>query len=500
MREALSRLADRLPPALWPIRTRFLAVHLLLVAVPVAGVGFARFHEREMLAALERDMIHQGRVLAETLLADPTGPRLDEREALLRAVAGRTRTRIRLLDASGTLRADSHRDGPPEGVEAPPPRLPGVDSLLPPAPEPSAPRRSTTPADSLAERPDVRAALHGRYGSASRLYRNGHRLFLFSALPVVGKSGGLPLGVVYLTRSTNPVRAAMYRLRTSLLEIFAAVAVLATVVSLFLAATISRPLARLTRAAGAVAAGDAGAVLRLDRRDEIGQLSRAFAAMMEKLDARAREAAERAADLSHEFKSPLTGIRGAAELLLDGAADDPQARARFLRNIVSDSRRLDRLVTRLLELSRMEADDAPPSALDWEAAVRETCAAYEERPVDVVWEAQARTVRGRRAHLASALANLVDNALQHAEPGTRVRVRVASTPNRLRTEVHNEGAAVPHAVMARVWDRFFTTRADCGGSGLGLSIVRAAVASHGGTCGAESRAGEGTTFWFELPA
>lgn len=472
------------------IRGRFLVVHLLLIAVPVAGVAFARFYEREMLTQLESDMIHQGRVIAAALLADASGLRLEEREPMLRAIARDTRTRIRLFDDAGGLVADSHAGGPPEGVERAPPSLLGRGSA-------SMRRSNYAPADphAVEARSEIRKALAGQYAAATRLYENGDRLFLFSALPI-----GTPArGVVYLTRSTNPVRAAMYRIRASLLIIFAITLVTTLVISLFLSATISKPLARLTDAARAIAEGDRQRELAIGRDDEIGQLSAAFARMRERLDARARDVAELAANISHEFKSPLTSLRGAAELLLDGAADDPVAREKFLRNILHDSHRLDRLVTRLLELSRIESDASPEERLDWSGLVRDVCDARHEQPIDV-HAPDAEVITGRRPSLVSAVGNLVDNALQHAPPGTRVTVRVEHAGDRLRTSVHNHGAPISQANLARIWDRFFTTRAGEGGSGLGLNIVLAAAKAHGGTVSVDSVAERGTTFVLDLPA
>src|SRR4051812_35537244 len=88
---------------LYQIRFRFLAVHVLLVAVPLGGVRFARFHEREMMRSLEEDMIHQGAVLRQTMLADPSGLRLNERTPWIRGIARQTQARIRLLNAQGDV-------------------------------------------------------------------------------------------------------------------------------------------------------------------------------------------------------------------------------------------------------------------------------------------------------------------------------------------------------------------------------------------------------------
>lgn len=495
----MSRLWSRLSDWLSSIRARLLVVNLLIVAVPLLGVGFARFYEREMLRSLEDDMIHQAQVLRHALAADPAGPRLSERGPLLSTIARHTRMRIRLLGPEGELAADSHAAGPPEGPERPPPRLWDLADVAPRRKVPEPVGGPVPPLD-VSQREEVQQALAGGYGAATRFWENRHTLYLFSALPIV--VDGRVEGVVYVTRSTNPVRSAMYRLRTTLIKVLLAALAVTVVLSLFLSGTISRPLVRLMRMAEGVARGDRSARLKLARRDEIGKLARSVDVMAQKLDERARYVAELAANISHEFKSPLTSIRGAAELLLEGAADDPAARERFLGNILADAERLDRLVTRLLQLSRVEADPAPLERLDYRALVGEVAEqAAGSVEVEVDYHARRSTLAGRRDHLAAALQNLLDNAVQHAAEGSTVRIEVTSAPDGMvRTSVHNRGPAISEANRERIWDRFFTTRGDHGGTGLGLPIVAAVVRAHGGTVTVDSSERRGTTFRFDLPA
>jgi two-component system sensor histidine kinase ChvG len=482
------------------IRYRLLLVNVLIVSVPIAGIAFARVYEREQLRALEEDMVHQAQVLRQLILADPAILEADAAarlEQVLVAIATQTRARIRVLDGAGRVLGDSHVDGPPEGRAEAAPGYPG-QRLARPVP---APRSDDPPPPDVSKRPEVWKALSGRYGSYTRVWSfpGGERVFLFSALPI-GEGQGKSLGVIYLTRSTLPVLAALYRLRSSLFRVLVAALFATAVLSLFLAATIARPLSRLARIARRIAAGDRRQSLALGRHDEIGHLARAFDVMARRLDDRARSAAQMAADISHEFKSPLTSIRGAAELLLEGASEDPRARARFLGNILEDASRLDRLVSRLLELSRLEADEAPFEELpleDFLAGLAST--ALPGVPVVVAQRSRRPALWGRRGQLGSALRNLVENARQHAAPGTAVTVTVEDAGDGLRLSVHNLGEAISEANLARIWDRFFTTRAASGGSGLGLPIVRAAVAAHGGTASVTSDPVAGTTFTVELP-
>jgi two-component system sensor histidine kinase ChvG len=493
-RGRLRRLAGHLAR----IRYRLLLVNAIVVAVPLVGISFARMHESQLLAALEADMVHQAELVRAVVLAEPDRP-LAALEPVLAAAAGDTRTRIRLLDATGEVRADSHRGGPPEGAERGVPRL-----LRGRAPDHAAePPRLLDPDDQPAHRREVQDALAGRYGAATRLWTQQDRVYLFSALPIDPTGGSAPrpaslAGVVYVTRSTHDVKLALYRLRTWLFRLLAATLAVTALVTLILATTIARPLARLTRRAQRIAARLPAEPDRLaERADEIGQLARAVAAMTDELERRARDARTLAADISHEFKTPLTAIRGAAELLRDGAGDDPADRDHFLAMILDDAARLDRLVSRLLELARVEDDRGIELPVDL-AALAAGCAVRPwPAPVEVAAAAPA-VVPGRRAQLATALDNLVANAAQFAEPGTAVRIAIAPRGAAVRITVENRGPALSAAARARVWDRFYSTRAASGGSGLGLAIVRSVALGHGGAVGVDCANGI-TAFWLELP-
>ena len=506
---------SRLPRWLFRIRTRLLLVNVIIVSVPVLGLGFARFYEREMLAAVETDMIDQAEVLRAMLRDDvAAGPEaLSKRGPMLIAIAARTRARIRLVDPSGHVVADSHVYGPPEGVERAPmfagPRMSGMTPKKGRS-KPGAPDLDGRPEPDpdVAGRPEIQRALAGKYGATTRIWRwprylagavEGERVYLFSALPLTRPDGTVG-GAVYMTRSTVPVLASMHRLRSALVKILLVVLAITAVLSLFLAATIARPLGKLLGTANRVAAGARGESLRLGGRDEIGDLARALDEMARRLDARADETAALAADISHEFKSPLTSLRGAAELLLEGAGDDPAARTRFLSNMLADTQRLDRLVTRLLELSRLEADSGSPVELDVAEVIGEALASCMGR-APVMWRPPPDQVAlyGRRPALVAAVRNLVDNAQAHAAPNTAVDVRLQSSADDVTITVTNHGPAIPPATLERMWDRFFTTRADRGGTGLGLPIVTAAARVHGGRVTCASSGAEGTTFVLTLP-
>ncbi|HEU4412271.1 MAG TPA: ATP-binding protein [Polyangiaceae bacterium] len=479
---------------LYQIRTKLLVAHAFLVVLPLAGLGFARTFERELLRSEEEGLVAVAAALAAAAApalarGEPPGPAA---EAAAREAARRLGAQVQLLDARGRALLDTG----PEEVELVTRRGRfDAQSRRAPAGDPAPPEGG------YAARAEVRAALAGAPGRATRVSGHVRAVRLYVAEPARAPSGEV-VGAAYAARTTYPVLVSLYRVRNALVRVALGSLALAALVAAFLALTISRPLARLTAAARRIASGERGVALGAAGRDEIGELARAFDAMARGLDARLAYIEELAANVSHEFKTPLASIRGAAELLQDGAADEPRARARFLGNILDDARRLERLVSRLLELSRLEARLGPPGPLDYRALVERLAARYRAagRTVDVLYESGQTHAFARADALESALANLVDNALRFSPPGSPVRVEVAAAPTGgLITRVVDRGRGISPANLPRVWDRFFTTAREEGGTGLGLAIVKAVVEAQGGQIGVASRPGEGSTFWFSLP-
>jgi two-component system, OmpR family, sensor histidine kinase ChvG len=497
-------VGERLLRVLGRIGVRLLVVNLLVLLVPVAGLEFARIHERQLLLSLERDMRDQAvivRALCEAdlgvgvALADP------RHAAILTEAARRTRTRVRLLDAAGAVVADSHENGPPEGPEPPPPHvLPRTRSEIErEIPIRDLPRDLSDPKlwPEIEARSEVRAALAGNPASYARMRERAPGVFLFISEPV--RARGAVVGVVYAVRSTRPVLVELYRIRSGLVRVLGIAFLLTALITMLLSLSISRPLGRLSRAAKRVAAGEPDVTIPVSGGGEIEELGASFASMKERLDARLRYISEFAADVAHEFKSPLTSIRGAAELLGEGAADDPEARDRFLRNIELDVARLDRLVSRLLELSRIEASSEVMTLLDLEALLARVAdrQGASEPAVVLRYHAPARFVRAREADLETAFRNLIDNAARFSPPGARVEIDVHGDALALRVAVRDHGPGIAPAILPRIFDRFFTTDADRDGTGLGLSIVKAVIEAHGGSI--EVACSAGTTFTVTLP-
>lgn len=510
--EARPGLLARLARRVRGLGSRLLLVNAVILVVPWAGLEYARWHERQLLASLEQDMRDQAalvRALVESSLS--RGGALDDEalRGILTDAARQTRMRVRVLDRNGVARADSHAHGAPEGPEPPAPTILG--SVLPSVASPAvSPTRSAserrhaierasagvsrpaeTPWPDVAARPEVLAALEGRPAAYTRVRSSEPQVMLFVSEPIRADHDGVSevVGVVYVTRSTAPVMVQLHRLRSSLVKLLALSLAITVVVMLILGWTITRPLERLAGAARRITRGEREVAVPAVGSGEVRELADALAGLVREQDARLRYVQDFTADVTHELKSPLTSIRGAAELLREGAFEDEAARARFLRNIELDAERMDRLVSRLLELSRIDASSEPlvPVPLDEVVASVVARTDSEDQPVVARGERGSR-VRGRAHDLERALSNLVENALRFSPPGVPVVVEVARVGARVEIAVVDEGPGVPEADRARVFQRFFTTDAERAGTGLGLAIVASVASALGGSARLEPTA------------
>jgi len=247
---------------------------------------------------------------------------------------------------------------------------------------------------------------------------------------------------------------------------------------------------------------------------EVGRLGASLNAMLSQIEIafKERQASENrlrrfVADASHELRTPVTTIRGYAELYRHGGLATPVDLDQAMRRTEQESVRMASLVDDLLLLTRL--DEGRPLARDVvDLGVLGVDAAADARAVapdrEITAEVAADvTVEGDEDRLRQVVGNLVGNALVHTPAGTPVAVRVHNGGGRAVVEVHDDGPGMTPDVAARAFERF--SRADAsrsrhaGGAGLGLAIVRAIVVAHGGAVALESAPDAGTTVRVDLP-
>ena len=331
----------------------------------------------------------------------------------------------------------------------------------------------------------------------------GAHVSVLVAQPMV--HDGRVLGAVLLVRTPANIKQAILGKRTALLRGALVLLLVVLALSLFTSLTISRPVHALIEQARRAARGERGAVtpLRHAGTREIHELSETIAAMAGTLESRAAYIRDFAAHVSHEFKTPLTSMQGAVELLREhGAGMSSEERERFLGMVAADASRLERLVRRLLELARadvMQPRQEQAAIID---IVNAVAIRQRELGLEVVVEGQATRARVAIAAdiLDSILGTLCDNARQHAGAGARVTIRCTAdaAARQLLIDFSDNGPGISPGNAAKVFEPFFTTARERGGTGLGLSITRSLLAAHGG--GIVLLASErGATFRLSLP-
>ena len=217
------------------------------------------------------------------------------------------------------------------------------------------------------------------------------------------------------------------------------------------------------------------------------------------------------ANVSHEFKTPLTAIQGFAETLLSGAMDDSRSNRRFLEIIRDHAVRLARLTNDLLKLARIEAGKLeveffPVQLMEVIERSAETTllkASRKQITLDVDVPPDLPMVRGDASLLRDVLQNLVDNAIQYTPEGGRIRVSAGVAPREVVICVADTGIGIPLADQERIFERFYRVDAarsrEAGGTGLGLSIAKHIVEAHSGRLWVESEVGRGSKFFFSVP-
>jgi two-component system sensor histidine kinase ChvG len=337
----------------------------------------------------------------------------------------------------------------------------------------------------------------------------GNLLICESAVRVDADGGPV---VVHVQGSSRRGVQALWEVRRQLVQLTMAALVVALGLAFWLSRRVVRPVEALREQAleGARRASPR-ADLRVARLDEVGQLAAGFNSLLAALEARRRENVAFLADLAHEFKNPVAAVRAAADQLDRGAALDAERQARLGAVIGRSARELDALVTQFLELARVEAGvgEAPRERVDLGALLRglkegvEGEGRYPGVTVELELEGGADSqlaVDGVPGQLESAFRNLVDNAMSFAgEPG-RVSVRGERAGPEVRVRITDSGPGIGGEDLPRVFDRFYTTRRQHGGTGLGLALTRAIVEAHGGSVRAESAAAGGACLEVALPA
>ena len=299
-------------------------------------------------------------------------------------------------------------------------------------------------------------------------------LRVFVALPILIERR--VVGAVVFSRTPMTLQKAIYRNQDTFIGLALSLLLLALALALITSAAFVWPIRALVRQVRQVKDG-VGDYEPIDRpvTSEVAELSSSIAEMSESLRERADYIRNFARSVSHEFKTPLTSMRGTVELLQDHYETmDDEKRESFLEMLERDTDRLHRLVERLHELARADVVRPTGESCDASTITRAVAARHE---VDLVEIEDALEAPMDDEVFESIVSNLVINGLHHGARPVEVYLR---RDRGVVLEVVDHGPGISEANRDKIFDEFFTTARDDGGTGLGLSIVRALIETHGG--------------------
>jgi two-component system sensor histidine kinase CreC len=347
--------------------------------------------------------------------------------------------------------------------------------------------------------------LEGAYGARTSLAdpADPTSSVLFVAAPIM--VGGQLAGVLSVAKPTTAINSFLQQAKPRIIKVVTLSVLLAVVLGYLVALWITRPIQRMTDYANAVSDGRRAVFPRLDRT-EIGSMGRALQKMQMTLEGKAY--VERyVQQLTHELKSPLSAIRGSAELLEE---DVPQERRRrFLTHIRTEAKRIQQIVDRMLTLSALENQQqlARRETVSLADLVHEVIESKQPllmaKQISVALDiADPLEIIGDGFWLHQAVANLVQNAIDFSPPQGEIAIRAASDAHCLRLLIEDSGTTIPDYALEKIFDKFYSLkRPDSGrkSTGLGLNLVRQVALLHDGRINLKNRPSGGVQAVLTLP-
>lgn len=274
--------------------------------------------------------------------------------------------------------------------------------------------------------------------------------------------------------------------------------------------TIYRPLHHIVDAAGSYADGNYEQPIEIHRQDELGFLTDVMNYMALELDSLEEDQRKFVSNVSHDFRSPLTSIKGYAEAMADGTIP-VELQEKYLNIIIFETERLEKLTQSLLELNKYSSKGVymDLSIFDLNEQIRRTLLTFEGRCIeksltfDLHLTGETLFVRADSAKIDQVLHNLIDNALKFSNNNSSIVIETTIHNGKAFVSIKDFGIGIPKDSLNKIWERFYKTDLSRGkdkkGTGLGLSIVKEIIHAHHENINVISTEGVGTEFIFTLP-
>lgn len=476
-----------------------ISIFLVIIAfVPIAATMALKTYEKQLLEQMEKSNVQQARLVSASLNNLPVNEENSKR--LLLAMNGKFDSRIRILDGDLKLLADSatlsgsvnednniqpaSRSSSVSANDSFVYRLLSMPVRLyrkyfrPPVQS----SKDYYANRSLFDGNEIHMALEGRYGASTRISGGQASVTLYSAVPVF--NGEEVSGVVLVSRSTYKILQNLYELRLDLGKIFLWSLLAVLLIAVFLVFRISLPLKKLSRQASNCA-DKKGRVINVEftgrsRKDEIGELSRSFSSLVERLKNRISFTESFASDVSHEFKNPLAAIRSCTELLSDADMEEKE-RAAFVKAINEEVNHLQNLLTGVRNITKIDGEkQVERQKINLQELARnmmeQSSLAFRNVSFEFIDKSESDCDCVRELP-ESYVERILDNLLSNAAGfGTKVLLSMKIEKNEIQMVVEDNGKGIPDGEKEKVFDRFYSNRPEeekGSHTGLGLSTVKA---------------------------
>lgn len=285
---------------------------------------------------------------------------------------------------------------------------------------------------------------------------------------------------------------------------------LSLIILIFFTEMVYVPLRKITYATEQYASGNMHYEFQVESEDEIGYLAACLNFMASEIARSEDDQKKFIANVSHDFRSPLTSIRGYLEAMIDGTIP-PEMHDKYLNIVLNETDRLTKLTSSLLVLNNLNTKGMLLDKMDFDInqVIRNTAASFEGTcrkktiAIEVVLTGDEMYVNADMGKIQQVLYNLIDNAIKFSHDNSVIRVETSQKKNKLFVSVKDTGIGIPKEDLKQIWDRFYKSDLSRGkdkrGTGLGLSIVKEIINAHNENINVISTPGVGSEFIFSLP-
>jgi len=436
----------------------------------------ARQMQHDSLLEIENSLKSQAIIIRQSILPALASDQIDNLQQQIINMTHDIDTRITIIAKDGMVLADSQQD--PKTM------------------------------DNHSQRPELQQAVETGLGVITRFSQTLSKPMRYMAMAI--DETNIEYGFIRVALPLSHIDQRLDHLRNVVIVAASLTAIIALLLGFWIARSFADPLQRMTDMAKLFSTGNYKQRLIIDRQDEIGELATSLNTLAQTAEQREAVRRDFVANASHELKTPVTAIQGIAETLLDDENMDAKTHQRFIQKVSDQSIRLSQLVSDLLALSRLEADETESFAtVDLKEIIVDSCNALQviAKEKNILLETEISETNiilfADEKSLSQSIVNLVDNAIKYTLEEGKITVRLNVINDNAVIEVEDNGIGIAEDEQQRIFERFY--RVDkarsrtLGGTGLGLSIVKHIAFRHKGHISLESTLEQGSLFRITLP-